>query len=328
MKKYAIISDIHGNRPALSAALADAKAMGVDGHIFAGDYYMCSPYLNEVIETVQSLPDAHVIRGNEEDYLKSLSDQDQRTWTDGQFCGLYWCYRAITEENHAYLASLPGTLRLSGERADIFIAHSSHEFIGGAEHREFSSSRIAGRYAGRAPGRETLLGDMRSYLGKDAEFQEALKALPEGIYIFGHTHVQWHARFQNKLFINPGSCGLPLDGEPAAAYTILVETSKEWQVQERRIPYDVEAFIREVKNSGLYSEAPVWCDVVAGECRTGFEHVIPFLRFTESYAKTMGDPVRPYSQETWSKAYDAWRDRLRYQPAYLVTEFHPIESLE
>ncbi len=322
--KYAIISDVHGNRPALSAVLTDAKAMGVEAYIFAGDYYMCSPFLNEVIETIRNLPDALVIRGNEEEYLNKLADQDQRTWTDGQFRGLYWCYRAITPENHAYLASLPGSLHLSGEDTDIFIAHSSSEFIGRAEHKEFSSSKIARRYAGKAPGREKLLGDVRAHLDNDADFHEALKTLPDGIYIFGHAHVQWHARFENKLFINPGSCGIPLDGEPTAAYTILTETAEGWQVQERRVSCDVEAFLQDIKNSALYSEAPVWCDVVAGECRTGFEHVIPFLRFTESYAKAIGDPIRPYSQETWSKAYDAWRDRLRHQPAYLVTEFHPI----
>ena len=322
--KYAIISDVHGNRPALSAVLTDAKAMGVDEYIFAGDYYMCSPYLNEVVQTIRNLPSSHVIRGNEEDYLKKLADQDQRSWTDGQFRGLYWCYRAITPENHAYLYSLPGALHLSVEDADIFIAHSSSEFIGEAEFSEFACSKIAKRYAGKAPGRGTLLRDIRVHLEKDAAFGEVLKTLPDGIYIFGHNHVQWHAQFENTLFINPGSCGIPLDGEPTAAYAILTVTAKEWQVQERRIPYDVEAFIHDIKNSTLYSEAPVWCDVVAGEYRTGFEHVIPFLRFTESYAKAIGDPVRPFSLVTWSKSYDAWRDRLRHQPAYLVTEFHPI----
>jgi predicted phosphodiesterase len=328
MMRYAIISDVHGNRPALFAALMDARAMGVDEYIFAGDYYMCSPYLNEVIGTIRDTPNAHVIRGNEEDYLKKLAGQDQRTWTDGQFRGLYWCYREITQENHDYLASLHGKLHLSGEGAELFIAHSSSEFIGKAEHREFSSSKIARRYAGKAPDRQALLGDVRAYLDKDTEFQKALKALPDGIYIFGHTHVQWHAKFQNKLFINPGSCGLPLDGVPAAAYAILTETSGDWQVTERRVPYDVEAFLNDLKNSSLYSEAQVWCDVLAGESRTGFEHVIPFLHFTESYAKAIGDPVRPYSQETWSKAYDAWSDRLRHHPAYLVTEFHPLEPDE
>ena len=36
--KYALISDIHGNLPALQATMADAKRRGVDCFVFLGDY--------------------------------------------------------------------------------------------------------------------------------------------------------------------------------------------------------------------------------------------------------------------------------------------------
>ena len=90
---------------------------------------------------------------------------------------------------------------------------------------------------------------------------------------------------------------------------------------ERRVPYDVEAFAANIKNSSLYSEAAVWCDVAERERLTAFECVEFFLRFVESYAKETGDHIRPYSAETWSKAYDAFCKRLGSQPAYLVTEY-------
>lgn len=318
--KYAVISDIHGNLPALSAVLTDAKEAGVDGYLFLGDYYMCSPYANEIIETIKSLPNAHVIRGNEEDYLKRLDGQDQSTWTDGQFQGLYWCYRAISRENHEYLAALPGLLRISGEKNDIFAAHSSGTFLDDVEFREFSSSRISERYKNKPVSRQTLLADIRAYLEKDAEFHEKLKTLSEGIFVFGHTHVQWHARFGNMLFINPGSCGLPLDGDSAAPYTIFDEAG-DVTVLERRVPYDVEAFAANIINSSLYSEAAAWCDMAERERLTAFEHVEFFLRFVESYANETGDHKRPYSEETWLGAYNAFRGCLRYQPAYLITDF-------
>ncbi len=323
--KYAIISDVHGNLPALSAVLKDAKTVGVDGYLLLGDYYMCSPYPNEVIEIIRSLPNAHVIRGNEEDYLRKLDRQDQRTWTDGQFRGLYWCYQTISRENHDYLASLPAKLCIPGEAADIFAAHSSGEFIGNVEFGEFSSKRIAQRYQSKPVSRQMLLQDIGAYLEKDVVFNEKLKTMPDGVYAFGHTHVQWHLRFKGKLFINPGSCGLPLDGDNAAAYTILEEDAENWHVLERRIPYDIAAFVRNMKNSSLYGEAAVWCDLVARERLTGYEHVDFFLCFVESYAKETGDHVRPYSQETWSKAYAAWSSRLTHQPAYLVTDFRQTD---
>ena len=46
--KYAIISDIHGNHPALIAALADVEKQKVDKTLFLGDYYMGLPWGNEV----------------------------------------------------------------------------------------------------------------------------------------------------------------------------------------------------------------------------------------------------------------------------------------
>jgi diadenosine tetraphosphatase ApaH/serine/threonine PP2A family protein phosphatase len=282
---------------------------------------MCSPYANEILEIIRSLPNTHVIRGNEEDYLKRLDGQDQQAWTDGQFQGLYWCYQTISRENHEYLAALPGLMSISGENAGIFAAHSSATFIGNVEFGNFSSSKISDRYENKPVPRLTLLGDIKAYLEKDAELQQRLTTLPDGIYVFGHTHVQWHARFQDKLFINPGSCGLPLDGEKAAAYTILDETG-DGIVLERRVPYDVEAFIANIRNSSLYSQAAAWCDLAARERLTAFEHVDFFLRFIESYAKKKGDHIRPYSAETWSGAYYAFCERLEHQTAYLVTDYY------
>jgi diadenosine tetraphosphatase ApaH/serine/threonine PP2A family protein phosphatase len=234
---------------------------------------------------------------------------------------LYWCYQAISRENHEYLASLPGSLCMPGENNGIFAAHSSGNFLDDVEFRKFSSSKISERYQNKKVSRQMLLADIRTYLEKDDEFRQMLKTLPDGIYVFGHTHVQWHAGFGGKLFINPGSCGLPLDGDNAAPYTIFDEAG-DGCVLERRVPYDAEAFGRDIKNSSLYGEAAVWCDLVARERLTAFEHVDFFLRFVESFAMKTGDHIRPYSMDTWSGAYNAFCERLRYQPAYLVTDFH------
>ena len=49
--RYAIFSDIHGNLPALQAALCDAKGYSVDKYLFLGDYIRDFPWPNEVVET-------------------------------------------------------------------------------------------------------------------------------------------------------------------------------------------------------------------------------------------------------------------------------------
>ncbi len=324
--KYAIISDIHGNWHALTAALCDAKAQGTDAFLFAGDYCMCSAYANEIVEIIRSLPDAYAIAGNGEGYLRDLTSRDQAAWADGQYAGLYWCYRAVTQENHACLAALAETLRIPGETADIFVAHSSRPFLGDAEFKNISSGILAQRYKGKPLPRQTLLSDIRACFLQDAEFQQMLNVLPAGVYVFGHTHVQWHALFGDKLFINAGSCGQALDGQPTAAYTLLEEADGQWNVQERRIAYDVEAFISGLKNTSLYSEARVWCDLVIRQCLTGYEHMDFFLRFVKTYAEGIGDTARPFSRETWAGAYEIWCERLKKVPPYMNTDYAALTT--
>lgn len=44
--RFAIVSDIHGNLPALNAVIDDAENNNIDSFIFAGDYYISNPYLS------------------------------------------------------------------------------------------------------------------------------------------------------------------------------------------------------------------------------------------------------------------------------------------
>ncbi len=78
--KYAIISDIHGNLPALNAVLEDARNHDVEAYMLVGDYYCDLPYPNEVVDTIRNLENAYVIKGNKEGYLNNLAKTDQSEW--------------------------------------------------------------------------------------------------------------------------------------------------------------------------------------------------------------------------------------------------------
>ena len=82
--RYAVISDIHGNKPAMDAVLADAKQQGVKDFIFAGDYCLSGPFPDECISMLREIENKTIIRGNEERYLENLIGKDQSKWTDGQ----------------------------------------------------------------------------------------------------------------------------------------------------------------------------------------------------------------------------------------------------
>ena len=105
--KYAIISDIHGNYPALQAVLSDAENRGITHFLFAGDYCISGPFPDESITAIRAISNKTVIRGNEEKYLENLIGKDPAQWTDGQMQISYWTYRNIRRDNLKYVLSLP-----------------------------------------------------------------------------------------------------------------------------------------------------------------------------------------------------------------------------
>ncbi len=312
--KYAIISDIHGNLSALDAVLQDAQCRGVDGYIFVGDYCLSNPYPDDCITRIRSLDNTYVIRGNEERYLENLVGKDQSTWTDGQMQISYFCYRKVSKENLNYLLDLPIKIDTVIEGVPIHVAHSSESFINNCEHREWSTAKVAERYKGEVVSLEAFRKGMHNYLNNDKDFKRVFDSLSDGIYIFGHSHIQWcyTSEDNKKILINPGSCGLSLDcitdGIP---YTVLDIADKDnVQIEEVRVPIDIERHINTLIQSDQFAEANVWSKVIIKELRTCREHLYFFLQFTEDYASRIGDERRPFSVETWEKAYELWERKL------------------
>ena len=298
--KYAIISDVHGNLPALKLVLDDAQKNGADGFLLAGDYCISAPWANEAVSCLRLLPNARFICGNEEHYLH-IPDGN-----DGQFAVSRWAANSLQPEHTAWLDALPERLDWECEGVQLHMAHSSERFIGDAEFRDFRADLIPLRYPGKVSAK-IIRNDIRASLTGNEDFQQRLSALPKGVYIFGHTHCQWHARFGDHLFINPGSCGNPLDcGDFGAPYTLLTIENGACTVEERRVPYDVEELIESVKRTEQYKAARVWSEVIFAEWRSRRERVTYFLIHMERYARRIGDPRRPFMPDTWEKGFEDW----------------------
>lgn len=312
--KFAVISDIHGNLPALETVLEDARNNNVDNHIFVGDYCLSNPYPNECIQRMRDLEKKYIIRGNEEKYLENLIGKDQTMWTDGQMQISYYCYRAISTDNLNFLLSMPNTLKLTYNDIDLHIAHSSAEFIDNCEHKEWSPSQVAKRYMDKNVTSDSFRADICNYFDNNDKFQQIFKQLKPGIYIFGHSHIQWS--YQSKdgktILINPGSCGLPLDGVTGSVpYTILdISDTGNITVEEKRIAFDIDEYINILVNSDQFLKANVWSKIIIEELRTSREHLTFFLRFVEQYAENIGDMRRPFVLDTWENAYKLWVKQL------------------
>ena len=309
--RLAVLSDVHGNCLALLKVLEDAAKRGIDRYIIAGDYCLSGAWPDACIQTLKELPGACIIRGNEERYLENLIGKDQRTWTDGQMQISYWNYRNIQKENLEYILSLPQVTEFEAGGVKIHVAHSSEQFLGAYEFGKFGPAILAERYGETEVTPKILQKDIQEILEQVPEFQEKLVALEEGVYIFGHSHVQWkyQAKDRNVVLINPGSCGLPLDAIrdsiPYSIMTVLDDATVE--VEEIRISFNKAAYVEELKKTTQYNEARVWTEVIIRELLTAREHLTFFLQFVNEYAKSIGDARRPFSVETWEQAYEAWK---------------------
>lgn len=308
--KFAIISDIHGNLPALNAVIADAERKNVDKYIFVGDYCLSNPFPDECITRMKNIPNKYMIRGNEESYLENLVGKDQSTWTDGQMQISYWCYRNISAENLQYLLSLPEKVEFMCHNVSVHISHSSAHFIEYAEHKEWSTAKVAERYKDNYITQPILQKEINTYFQQDEYSKAKIDALAEGIYIFGHSHIQWSYQSTSgkKTLINPGSCGLPLDCiEIGMPYTLLeIAENGNMKVEERRVPINKNEYINIFLQSKQFEYANVWSKIILKELKTSREHLAFFLKYVEEYAIKIGDEQRPFSVSTWEKAYELW----------------------
>ena len=198
----AALYDIHANLPALDAVLADARQAGVDRILLGGDYASLGAWPNETLARLRELDDAEWIRGNWERWVAGIPDVPEDDFIQHAIDG---CRAQLAEDTIAELAALPQQTVIDGVR-----------------------------YCHGAPA-----GDTRSFAPEAADDDaELLAGVPERLVVFGHTHLQFRRLAAGGVeLVNPGSIGLPFDGDPRAAYALV----NDGEVELRRVAYDHRA---------------------------------------------------------------------------------------
>ena len=207
----ALLYDIHGNDRALEAVIADARAAGADAWVLGGDHCLIGAQPVAVLERLAGLPaDTIWLRGNVERWTARPESadipleaiRDAARWTAG----------AIGRERVDELAALPHVL------ADIPFA--------GAERTVFCHA---------SPGSD-MIGFSDQAAAGDGE--AAANEYEANTIVCGHTHLQFAREIGVLEVVNPGSVGLPFDGDRRAAYGLLLP---DGSFDLRRVEYDVEA---------------------------------------------------------------------------------------
>jgi predicted phosphodiesterase len=199
----ALLYDVHGNLPALEAVLEDARDQGADRYVLGGDYAMFGPYPRETIERLRELQPATWIRGNVDRWVAHPDEAPDHPMPQGAIAA---CRELLGDQVVAELGALPAQVVIDGTR-----------------------------YCHGSP-----VSDVRSFLPQPAADEpELLEGVTERRLVFGHTHLQFARLSVGGIeLVNPGSVGVPLDGDTRSAYALVDDGG---EVEHRRVEYDAAA---------------------------------------------------------------------------------------
>jgi predicted phosphodiesterase len=236
--RYALISDIHANQPALEAVLEDLRGRGsaVDAIYHLGDLVGYAPWPDETVALLR----AHGIHGVSGNYDSTVAtdykhcgcryeDPHQETLSHESYA---WTLAHTSATTKAYLAALPFRLDLRP--------------LGG---------HLAGPTVTLVHGTPTLNTVYWTHDRPDSFCSKMaqLAGLKAGdVIAFGHTHIPWYRHVDGIHFINTGSVGRPKDRDWRAGYVLLDLSEGQPDVQFVRIPYDIDR----AANGILSSELP------------------------------------------------------------------------
>lgn len=237
--RYALISDIHANLPALEAVLDHIAARpDVDATYHLGDLVGYAPWPNETVALLRGRGIAGV-----------AGNYDSTTATDYRHCGCR--YEDPRQEELSHLSY--------AWTREHCVAETKH-FLAGLPFR-IDLRPLGGHTAG--PTVRLLHGNQTLntvYLFEErpddflVKMGSAMGARTGDVVCFGHTHLPWHRVVEGIHYVNTGSVGRPKDGDWRAGYALLDVGGGDARVELVRVEYDVERAARAILESTLPDE--------------------------------------------------------------------------
>lgn len=231
MTKLAVLSDIHANLPALEAVLNDLSQFSVDFVIVAGDVINFGPFTQQVVQRVIENKWS-VIRGNGELFLLDYgTPRAPQEWNDPvEFPIPPWLNRQLDSNSKNTIATWPDTLTLRfSDAPPIRVVHGTPQSHWNSLYPILTDEKIA----------------------------ELLKDVEEKTIIAGHTHLPLDRHSGRWHLLNPGSAGVPLDGQFTASYMLLDGNENGWGPTFRRVAFDYKPLFQEFEHLGFVEECGV-----------------------------------------------------------------------
>ena len=278
MRRVAVLSDTHGNLTALQAVLADVDSLGIDEVVVAGDIVNFGASSDRVVDLLRERG-ARMVRGNHETELivpyhlvhsGQASPEDvvalggpPALFRGPRFAVARWVNEQLGPERRAFLSALPDELLLDDLTV---VCHGSPRGV-------------------RDGGHPTHTAD---------QLRPKIDGTPYVLAFVGHIH-QPHVHVipprngvaePERRFVNAGSVGMNLDGDPRASYAIAETSSGDpdgaWRITLRRLAYNTQAAVREYDN-GLRDVAPEHVEAFSRQILTGGHYFGPWVRLSADF---------------------------------------------
>lgn len=225
--RVAVISDIHGNLPALEAVLLEVEQEHPDLIVFCGDV-ASGPMPAETTAFLMTLPRARFVRGNADRGLVDEFDGAPASPMPGPFAE--WCAKQINRAQRDFLASFEARVILDDvdDVGRVVFCHATPHSDVDVMTAETPFERV----------------------------RELTSGFDADMVVCGHTHMQFDRVVDTLRVVNAGSAGMPY-GRPGAYWAMLGPG-----LRLRRTDYDRVAAARRIRakdwaNAGEFADKNV-----------------------------------------------------------------------
>lgn len=263
--KIAVVSDVHANLLALKIALNDIEKENVDKILFLGDYITNGDYENEIISIVKNKA-SYAILGNREKYILKYSKDMEKY---DSYKAISTSYYNLSNESLNYIKSLKETQIIELNNKKILMIHGD-------------------KYT-------------KKIINLESMFDEIINDYDFDICLFGHTHEYLNMIYNNKLFLNPGSIGVPCDS-PKYKYCILeIKDKVSVKLKEFDTIDTFNQLVLEYKNTNFYKENFIWSNLLFATIKNGRDH---FKEFVDIYYSRIKDDMNEKEcNNIWNKTF-------------------------
>lgn len=215
--KIAVFGDVHGNRFALEAVVADIKHCEPDAWVNLGDQLFGGADPAGAWALQRRLREQHgasEVRGNTDERLGAAltPDTPKREM-------LAWLHVTLPPGAGEYVAALPTSATLAG------------------------GAVLAGHGTPSDPW-EYLLRDGEAWASDELVLGRLGDVGAARVVVVGHSHLEHLRQIGALTVVNCGAVSRQKDGSPLARWVLLEGEGDAWNVSFRRVPYDVDAAAR------------------------------------------------------------------------------------